>query len=178
MSEEKARPYVHLLEGRDPVEVLRATPARLNKIFSALAPEEIEHKPSEHKWSLREILCHLADCELAFGWRFRQVYGSENPTLQPFDQDNWARAYTGLGYTTEAARATWTPLRRWNLALIEGLSGSDRQRAATHPELGSVTLWNLVEITAGHDLHHLALLEKLVPAGSLGAPVVSESPRP
>ena len=164
MSEEKARPYVHLLEGRDPVEILRATPSRLIKILTALPPEAVEHKPASHKWSIREILCHLADCEVAWAWRLRHVYGSDNPTLQAFEQDAWARAYDGVEYTTEAARSTWVPLRRWNVALIDGLSEADKRRPATHPELGNITLWNIVEIAAGHDLHHLGALEKLAPA--------------
>jgi uncharacterized damage-inducible protein DinB len=164
MSEEKARPYVHLLEGRDPVEVLRTTPARLAKVLTALTPEQIEFKPAPHKWSIREILCHLADCEVAWAWRLRAVYGAENPDLQPFEQDAWARAYGDAAYTTEAARAVWQPLRRWNLALIEGLSETDKQRPATHPELGNITLWNIVEIAAGHDLHHLNSLEKIAAA--------------
>ena len=163
MSEEKARPYVHLLEGRDPAEVLRSTPSRLIKVLTALTPEAVEHKPGEHKWSIREILCHMADCEVAWAWRLRMIYGADNPTLQPFEQDAWARAYDGVEYTTEAARSTWVPLRRWNVALIDGLSEADKLRPATHPELGPVTLWNIVEIAAGHDLHHLAALDKIIP---------------
>ena len=163
MSEESAlaQPYQHLLEGRDPVEVLRSTPARLNKVLGALSPEAIEHKPSEHRWSFREILCHLADCEVAWAWRLRQVYGADDPVLPSFEQDAWGTAYDGVGYTTEAARGTWSALRRWNLALIEGLTEEQKRRPARHPELGTITLWTIVEIAAGHDLHHIQSLEKV-----------------
>ena len=165
MSEEAtlARPYVHLLEGRDPVEVLRTTPGQLADLLKGIAPEQIERKFAEGKWSIREILCHLADCEIAWAWRLRAIYGSDNPELQRFEQDAWARAYEGVGYTTSSARASWTALRQWNLGLIEGLSDQDKSRPASHPELGSVTLWTVVEIAAGHDLHHLAALERLLP---------------
>ena len=165
MSEEAslARPYVHLLEGRDPAVVMRETAGHLADLLRTLTSEQIEYKPAAGKWSVREILCHLADCEVAWAWRLRQIYGADHATLQPFEQDPWARAYDGVGYTTSAARATWTALRAWNLALIEGLSDDDRRRPATHPELGPVTLWNIVEIAAGHDLHHLHSLEKLTP---------------
>lgn len=163
MSEEQAiaRPYVHLLEGRDPADVLRSTPARLNKALAALTPEQIDHKPSPQKWSLREILCHMADCEIAWAWRLRLIYGSEKPNLQPFEQDEWAKVYSGPGYTAEAARATWSAARRWNLALIEALSEADKHRPATHPELGDITLWTIAEIAAGHDVHHLTQLERV-----------------
>ena len=164
MSEEvvAARPYVHLLEDRDPVAVLRETPGRIFDMMKILTPEQVENKPARGKWSVREVLCHLADCEIAWAWRLRLIFGTDNPTLQPFDQDAWARAYEGAGYTTSSARATWTATRQWNLALIDGLSDAEKRRPAQHPELGSLTLWSVVEIAAGHDLHHLNSLEKLV----------------
>lgn len=167
MSEEAAlaRPYVHLLEDRDPTEVLRSTPGHLTDLLKRLSPETIEHKPGPNKWSIREILCHMADCELAWAWRLRLIYGSPNdhtgPLLQAFDQDPWSRAYDGSCYTTATARSTWNSVRQWNLALIEGFSEEDKRRPANHEELGAVTLWHMVEIAAGHDLHHLAGLEKL-----------------
>lgn len=163
MSEEAAlkRPYTHLLEGRDPAEVMRATAVRLNKILGSISAEQIEQKPGPKKWSIRETLCHMADCEIAWAWRLRLIYGAENPSLQTFEQDPWAAAYDGIAYTTEAARATWNAVRRWNLALIEGLTEEQKKRPAHHPELGELTLWNIVEIAAGHDLHHLSALEKL-----------------
>ena len=164
MSEEAAlaRPYAHLLEGRDPIEVLRETPGRLLDLLKPLSPEQIEYKPAPNKWSIREILCHLADCELVWSTRLRMTFGSDTPALQPFEQDAWGRAYDGAGYTTSAARATFTAVRQWNLALLEGLSEADAQRPATHPELGTITLWHIAEIAAGHDLHHLNSLEKVV----------------
>ena len=164
MSEEAAlaRPYAHLLEGRDPAVVLRATLGRLSDLLKAMTPEAIEHKSAPGKWSVREILCHLADCEVAWAWRLRQIYGANQTAVQPFDQDAWARAYEGVGYTISAARATWVALRQWNLDLIEGLTEEDKRRRATHSELGEITLWTIVEIAAGHDLHHLVSLEKLV----------------
>lgn len=163
MSEETVpvRPYVHLLEGRDPAEVMRSTPARLTAVLDGLSPEQIDARPAPGKWSVREILCHFADCEIAWAWRLRQTYGADRPTIQPFEQDPWARAYDGVSFTANSAFATWNALRAWNLALIETLSNADKQRPVIHPEIGELTLWTLVEIAAGHDLHHLKSLEKL-----------------
>ncbi len=159
MSEETASalPYIQNLNGRDPLAVLAGTGTRLNALLDKLTPEQIERKPAPNKWNIREILAHLADCEIAWSWRFRQVYAEEKPTLQTFEQDDWGRAYAS--YSLEQARATWNALRAWNLALLGGLSPEERQRAAVHPKLGGVTLWTLAQIAAGHDLHHLQSLE-------------------
>ena len=163
MSEETvpARPYVHLLNGRNPAEVMRSTPDRLKSRLSTLSAEQIANAPAPGKWSVREILCHMADCEVAWAWRLRKTYGEDRPALQPFEQDAWARAYGGSGYTAEAALRTWEALRAWNLALLDTLSEPEKTRSAEHATLGELTLWKIVEIAAGHDLHHLDALEKL-----------------
>ncbi len=164
MSEETAvaLPYVHHLNGRDPVEILAETPAKLGELFEGLSPEQIEHKSAPHKWNLREILAHLADCEIAWSWRLRQMYSEPHATLQPFDQDAWGRAYAS--YTFAAARETHRALRAWNVALLSRSRPEDWQRMAIHPELGGVTLRTVVEIAAGHDLHHLDSLTRVVHA--------------
>ena len=143
---------------------MRSTPARLAKVLGGMSPDQIEYKPAPHKWSIREILCHMADCEIAWAWRMRLIYGLEHPTLQPFEQDAWAKAYDGPGYTADTARATWAAARRWNLALLESLTEDQKQRPATHPELGEITLWTIVEIAAGHDMHHLTQFDKVAAA--------------
>jgi uncharacterized damage-inducible protein DinB len=150
-------PYAGPLGERDAAKVIAQTPERLAQVIDGLSAAEIETRPAPGKWSVREIVAHLADCEIAFGFRLRQSYGGES-LLQPFDQDAWSRAY-GV-YTTEMALATFKTLRAWNVAFVGGLTEADKKLPARHPERGEMTLWTIVETMAGHDLHHLAGLEK------------------
>jgi hypothetical protein len=79
--------------------------------------------------------------------------------IQPFEQDAWAKVYDA--YSFELAWATFKALRAWNVAFVGALSEADKKKGYTHPERGGdETLWTLVEIMAGHDLHHLAGLKK------------------
>ncbi len=146
-------PYAGMLGERDAAKVMAETPKRLGMILDGLSTAEIETRPAEGKWCVREIVAHLADCEVVWGWRLRQVYGEEHAVIQPFDQDSWARAY-GV-YTAEQAMATFAALRAWNVAFVGALSDADKAKGYTHPERGEERLWTLVEIMAGHDLHHL-----------------------
>jgi uncharacterized damage-inducible protein DinB len=151
-------PYAGDLGANDPVEVVASTPEKLNALLSKLTDEQIERRPAPGKWNLREVVAHLADCEIAFGFRLRQ--GVAGVDIQPFDQDDWARNYGA--YSTAAALATFTTLRAWNVALIHSLSEHQRARTVTHPERGPMTVWTIVETMGGHDLHHLRSIEKLV----------------
>ena len=151
-------PYADALGHRDPYEVLAATPGRLRSVLDRLTAEQVEHHPAPGKWNLREILAHLADCEIVWSWRLRFAYEKEGALLQPFEQDPWARVYAA--YSAEQALATFTALRAWNLAFLSALTDDDKQRPVMHPETSGMTLWTIAKIAAGHDLHHLAGLER------------------
>ncbi len=162
MSEETASalPYLNLLAGKDPLPILAEAPGHLAALFEGLSPEQIEQKPSPEKWNLREITAHIADCEIAWSWRYRLIYGEHNPELQSFEQDSWGRAYPS--YSLAQAQATWAALRAWNVALLGGLTEEERNRPARHPSLGGVTLWTVASIAAGHDIHHFHSLDRVV----------------
>lgn len=151
-------PYAGMLEGRDAARVIAETPMRLKMILDGLSTAEIETRPAEGKWSVREIVAHLADCEIVWGWRLRQVLGEEHAVIQPFEQDAWAKVYPA--YSLEAGWECFKALRAWNVAFVGALREEDRKKRYTHPERGEETLGTIVEIMAGHDLHHLARLEK------------------
>lgn len=149
-------PYAAALGDRDPLETIAATPIRLRDIVERLG-ERVEQPRAPGKWSPRQIACHLADCEISWAFRLRQALGEHHHVLQPFDQDAWAGRYAA--YSAAAALATLEALRAWNRALIATLSQEDFARQAWHPERGVVSVRELVETMAGHDLHHLAQLE-------------------
>ena len=155
-------PYREVLGDADAQRVIAGTPRRLAAVYDWLGTERAEVQPAPGKWSPREVMCHLADCEVVWAWRLRYALERDDAVMQPFDQDRWARVYGQ--YTLAEARATFAALRAWNVALVGGLSEADRRKPTTHPERGAETLWTLVEIMAGHDLHHLRTLESLVVA--------------
>lgn len=152
-----AVPYAGALGGRDALGVIEETAGRLGRVLEGVSVEAADVPLAPGNWSLREVMAHLADCEIAWGWRLRQVLAEDGPVLQPFDQDKWAQVYGG--YSLAEAWACWKGLRAWNVALVRGLSEAEKERGYVHPERGEETLWTVVEIMAGHDLHHLEGLE-------------------
>lgn len=155
----KLNPYEDFLDGR-PVEViLAATPEAIRSMLAQIGDANTSNRPAPGKWSPAEIVCHLADCELVFGFRLRQTLAEDGPTLQPFDQDKWAAQYTGI--PASRALEAFSALRGWNLRLIQSALPEAANRIVTHPERGVMTFQAVVETIAGHDLNHLAQLRKI-----------------
>jgi hypothetical protein len=148
-------PYASFLGSRAPLEAIAGTTAQLHRIFAALGAEA--DKPlAPGKWSPREILCHLADCEIVFGFRLRQALAQDHHTIQPFDQDKWASAYGS--YDVNDALAVFSSVRHWNVAFIEGAGALASAKTLNHPERGEMTFQTVVETMAGHDINHLQQL--------------------
>jgi hypothetical protein len=148
-----------LLGDRNPVESLQSTAGRVEALASRLGEAGLSRSYGPGKWTGKQILAHLADAEVATGFRVRQILAQDNHTIQPFDESAWARRYHDVD--VQAALGSFLALRRWNMALLRGLDAQDFARPAVHPERGPETLDTIVRMLAGHDLNHLAQLERL-----------------
>ena len=89
-------PYASVLGEKDPYRVIATTPHTLAAIIGRTSEERHNRSPAPGKWSIREILCHLADCELVFGFRLRQTVAEASHVIQPFDQEAWQAPYRSL----------------------------------------------------------------------------------
>jgi hypothetical protein len=154
-------PYVKFLDGRDPLKVAAATPAKIAGLIRGLTPRQLAKRPAPGKWSIQEIVSHLADTEMVVCCRARWIAFEEHPTLVPFDQEKWAagriREKEPLAETLERFRL----LRRTQIRLFRQASQKDFRRTGFHPERGTVTLREQLETVAGHDLNHLAQIRRL-----------------
>ena len=152
-------PYASFLGSRNPLDVITETPRALAKLVDTLGEEGLEGRTAPGKWTAREIICHLADTELAFAFRLRQALAEQDHVIQPLDQDRWATHYAA--YDTRAALAVFSTVRDWNIRLIRSLPREAFLRKVTHPERGEMTFQTVVETMGGHDLNHQRQIETI-----------------
>jgi uncharacterized damage-inducible protein DinB len=155
----KENPYGMFLGDQEPVKVIAATCRKIEAILEDLGPERMDQQPAAGKWSAREIVCHLADCELVFAFRLRQTLAEDDHVIQPFDQQLWSAQYGS--YDGRLALTTFCAVRKWNLALLGSLPATAHAKPVTHPERGAMTFWSIVETMGGHDINHLGQLEAI-----------------
>lgn len=151
-------PYAALLGNQDPFHVMAETPRRLKAIFELLGDAGLDQPWAPGKWTGREIVCHLADCEIAFGFRYRQALAEDHHRVQTFDQDLWSKQYP---LSPDLALQAFSALRMWNLDLLRKVTPEILEKPVSHPERGEIPFRNLLQVTAGHDLNHLQQLEAL-----------------
>lgn len=152
-------PYAKFLDGRPLEEILDDSVQRISLLLAKIGVERAQTAPAPGKWSPAEIVAHLADCELVFGFRLRQTLAEDAPTIQPFDQEKWAAQYGGI--SAGQALGVFKAMRGWNLQLLKNAGPDAAGRPVTHPERGTMTFQTIVETMAGHDLNHIAQLKRM-----------------
>jgi hypothetical protein len=154
---------------RDPLRVLPSTPRRLARLIDGRSRAVLVRKPAPTKWSVAEILAHLADAELAFGWRLRSMVASPGVPLQWWDEYLWSKRCGYRRVPAAESLATFTALRASNLALLRRVPRDVREAAyGVHEKRGRQTVREFVVMEAAHDLNHLLQIQRILgPASRL-----------
>ena len=130
-------------------------------VLTGVFGEEEDYRLAPGKWSVREIVAHLADAELVGAHRFRQVIAEDNPTLIVYDQDAWTRNLDYKRRKPKQSLETFRRIRAENYELLKDLPESAFARTGMHSENGSMTLRQLLEGYAGHAESHAQQLQEL-----------------
>jgi len=151
------------LGSRDPVGVLRVTPRQLARLLTGASRVVLTTRPAPGKWSVLEIVAHLADAELALSWRLRNAIAAPGVALAWWDESVWAER---LGYQTIPWRASlgrFRALRLANLALLRSLPlAAWDELYGTHAKRGRQSVREFVTLEAAHDLNHLRQIRALI----------------
>ncbi|MBZ5705894.1 MAG: DinB family protein [Acidobacteriia bacterium] len=149
-------------EGKQPLRVQQATAKKLSALTRRLNKKQLTQQPVPGKWSIAEILAHLADAELVGGWRLRLILGSSGTPIQAFDQDVWAQTFNYSRRNPKASLEMFRVLRENNLTLLKSVPKGLWDNYGMHAERGKETIAHIVRMFAGHDLNHLQQVEKIV----------------
>jgi hypothetical protein len=150
-----------LLGNRDPLTVLRDTPAAVGRELDQFPRQHLTTPEAPGKWSAAIVIAHLADAELVGAFRLRMILAHERPPLAPYDQDLWSQRLHYERVSPEEGLERFTVLRRANLVLWAGASAEELARVGIHGERGEESVERMRRLYAGHDLAHLRQLERI-----------------
>ncbi len=156
-----AQRLVTVLGERDPLDVLKQTPSKLIELVRSQPARALTDRPALGKWSVTEILAHLADAEMVVGFRVRLMLEHPGVPIQAFDQDAWAKLSHYDEIPVEESLQRFAAQRQANLRLLRSLTTEQLQQHGMHTERGCETVADTLRMLAGHDLNHLSQIEKI-----------------
>ena len=150
------------VEGQNPLKLQAAAPAKLAKLLKGVSPAKARKRPAPDKWSIAEIVAHIADAEMVGGYRMRAILGHPGTQIIGFDQDAWVTALHYDKRDLKKSLAQYCALREANLALLKTLTPEQWKHSGMHNERGEESVETIARMFAGHDLNHFGQIERIV----------------
>lgn len=160
-SQEYTKAVLAFLGDRSPLEVFETIPAEIEAATRGLTDEQLRTPEKPGKWSVLEVVWHLADVEPVLGFRYRKVLAESGCTVPPIDQDAWARELRYNARELTDAFEQYQAARKFNLDLLRNTPDEHFERYAIHEERGKETLRLMTRLYAAHDRYHLHQIERI-----------------
>ncbi len=152
------------VEGKRPLAVQAATAKKLERMIEGVPTAKLRKRPAAGKWSVSEIVAHLADTEVIVAFRMRVILAAPGSPVAAVDQDSWV---TSGHYEKRDPRKSvelFRVVREANLALFKSLTPQQWKHHGMHSERGRETIEQIVRMYAGHDINHLLQMERILSA--------------
>jgi len=167
-ADEYTRALLEVLGDRDPLTVQSELRTAIERAVVGIPDEKLRMPEMPGKWSIIEVIQHLADTEVVYGYRMRMILAHDTPAIEGYDQDAWARELryrdTQLNDALEQVRV----LRGLNLRLLRGLTPEQWERYGVHSERGPESVRRIAQLVAAHDLVHRRQIERIKNAVGAG----------
>jgi len=150
------------IDGKDPLKLQAGASGKIERLLKGVPDAKLRKRPAPGKWSVAEIVAHVADAELVGGFRIRLILGAPGTPVTAFDQDVWV---TALHYDKRDVRKSleqFRALREANLALLKTLTPEQWKLHGVHSERGPETIETIVNMFAGHDINHIKQIEAIL----------------
>jgi hypothetical protein len=150
------------MDGKKPLAVQAATAKKIGRLIKGVPTAKLRKRPAPDKWSVSEILAHLAEAEIVGGFRMRLILGAPGTPIVAFDQDAWVKSGHYGKRDPRKSLEQFRVLREANLALLKSLTPEQWQHHGMHSERGQESIEHIVRMFAGHDINHLGQIERIL----------------
>ncbi|MGB9084570.1 MAG: DinB family protein [Terriglobales bacterium] len=150
--------------GQDPIKIQSKTNRKLGRLIKGVPTAKLRKRPAPEKWSVAEILAHLADVEIVIGWRMRSILGDPGTHVQAYDQNAWVTAGHYEKRDPHKTIELHRVVREANLALVKSISPAQWKHFGQHAERGQESIEHIVRMVAGHDINHVLQIERILEA--------------
>jgi hypothetical protein len=160
---------LEVLGNRDPLAVAGELVSWLEQRTAGVDPAVLRRPEAPGKWSVVEVIQHLADTEVVYAWRTRQILTQDRPAIQGYDQDAWARVLQYGEADLTVALGQLRGVRTANLRLWRSLAPAQLARIGLHSERGPESVELVLRMMGGHDLVHRRQIDRVLAAAGVAA---------
>jgi DinB superfamily len=149
-------------QGNDALGAQSDAPRMIATLIAGVSELALRLRPLPRKWSVTEIITHLAEDELVTSWRYRQMIENSGCAIATFDQDRWARLGDYAAWNPWVALQMFRLLREGNVRMLHRLTAAEWERFGIHAERGKITVRDLAQHVTGHDMNHIEQIRSIL----------------
>jgi DinB family protein len=138
------------------IDVIEQTPATIRSLVEHLDAGQLDLPYRAGGWTIRQVVHHVPDSHMNMYIRMKLAVTEDMPTIKPYDEGRWAELPDGRSAPIAMSLDLLDALHRRWVTFLRALSEDDFRRRFTHPELGSVALFEALAMYAWHGRHHAA----------------------
>lgn len=146
---------------QDALKIQQSTVKKIERAIRGLTRKQLMTRPAPDKWSIGEIVAHLAEAELVGGYRTRLILGANGTAIQAFDQEVWARNSDYAHQDPYRSLEMFRVLREANLRLLRSIPKKMWDHYGMHEERGKETIARVARMFAGHDINHTGQIQAI-----------------
>lgn len=146
----------------DPLKMQAAAAKKIEKLLKGVPAVKLKKQPAPGKWSVAQIVAHIADTEIVGGFRMRFILGAPGTSIQGFDQDVWVKALHYEKRDTQKSLEQFRAAREANLAMLKLLAPEQWKQYGIQAERGEESVETIVRMFAGHDINHIQQIERIL----------------
>ena len=139
-------------------------PAVLRASLEPVDHSQYDVRPIPGRWSIREVVCHLADAEIIYADRMKRVLAETNPTFFDADPDQFRQALSDKNRSVDAELSVVESVRRHMLPILRAVDEDGLHRTGVHSLDGPMTLHTLLQRITNHIPHHVRFIEEKIAA--------------
>lgn len=152
-------PYVDLVPEADLVQLLEENLQKTIALFEGISEEDSLHRYAKGKWSIKEVLGHIADTERIMSYRLLRVARGDQTPLAGFDENDYVQAAQSNNLSLKTILEDFKVVRKATISLIKNLPEN------TWANIGNangteITTRAIAYIIAGHQMHHCKIVEE------------------
>lgn len=153
-------PSVTASERAEHIETVAAAPAKLRAAVAGLTPEQLDTPYRPGGWTVRQVVHHVPDSHMNSYIRFKLALTEDEPTIKTYKENLWAEMADSSLDPEISLRLLELVHTRW-VTLLRSMTPEQFARTLRHPEMGAMTLDQLLTVYSWHSRHHVAHITAL-----------------
>ncbi|WP_028545301.1 DinB family protein [Paenibacillus taiwanensis] len=151
--------YISLVHEGNVIEHLHSQNMLTVRLLDSLTEAEANYKYAPDKWSIKEVFGHIADTERIMSYRLLCIARGDTTPLPGYDDEEYVKRASFATHSIQQLQADYTAVRHATISLCKGIEQSAWLREGTANN-SSVSARALAYIIAGHELHHLHIIQE------------------